>query len=643
MGGGAEAMCGIGGKLNFDNKPVPKILMQAMAETMAHRGPDDIGIYLEGPVGLNHRRLSIIDLSGGHQPLANEDGTVWIIFNGEIYNFLELKELLVRKGHIFETNSDTEVIVHLYEEYGIECLQHLNGMFAFAIWDEARSRLFLARDRLGKKPLVYALSSNSLTFASEINTLLQDSSIPREIDLQALDLYLTLLYIPSPWTALKAVRKLPPGHYLVWEQGQVKIERYWDVYFKPRENISEVEAVAEIRALLEDSVHRRLISDVPLGAFLSGGIDSSTIVALMTRLTGRPVRTFSIGFDDDTYGELPYAREVAQRYGADHQELLVQPRMVDVLPRLVRHYGEPYGDGSAVPTYYVSQLASQSVKVVLSGDGGDEVFGGYPWYVDAPRHGKLAQAYIRDGIRAVQTAWQKHQLRPMLGAVKGTAVGLSVALQGWQDPPRAFERLITFFNAQQRQQLYSSTAREAIRLELQPSANPVRDTLSRQNGHFLNQLFYTDHHLYLPDDILVKVDIASMANSLEVRSPFLDYRLVELSASLPPNLKVNGTDTKRILRRAVADLLPDSVMARSKVGFGLPMDRWMREDLYPMACDLLLDTKSHARHLFNPVVVQDLLKQHRDRQSNYGYHLWVLLFFELWCREILDAVPTKVR
>jgi len=628
-------MCGIAGKLNFNDEPVSQGLIHAMADALAHRGPDDRGSIVRGQVGLGHRRLSIIDLAGGHQPLGNEDDTISIVFNGEIYNFPELRETLLKQGHRFKTNSDTEVIVHLYEEHGVDCLRHLNGMFAFALWDAPRQRLFLARDRLGKKPLVYALTGKSLSFASEIAALLEDRSIPREIDLEALDLYLALTYVPSPWTMIKAVRKLPPAHYLTWEKGATTIKRYWDVAFEPRNHVSEAEAAAEIRSLLEDSVQRRLISDVPLGAFLSGGIDSATIVALMTRLTGRPVRTFSIGFDDDAYGELGYARQVAERYGAVHTELSVRPRMVDVLPKLVRHYGEPYGDGSSVPTYYVSKLAGQSVKVVLSGDGGDEVFGGYPWYVAASRHGDLARAFVRDGVQAVRSAWYNRELRPGLGAAKGTAMGLGVAIKGWRNPPQAFERLITFFAARDRQRLYTAEVAQACAGKSLPS-ELVQAAMHRHNGaDFLNQMFYTDHQLYLPDDILVKVDIASMANSLEVRAPFLDYRLVELSASLPARMKVDGTATKRILRQVASDLLPETVLNRPKVGFGLPIDRWMRDDLHGMACDLLLDPSAHVRPLFRSVTVRTLLEQQRSGTARNGYKLWLLLFFELWCREVL--------
>jgi asparagine synthase (glutamine-hydrolysing) len=631
-------MCGIVGKLNFDGAPISRPLMRAMCDAITHRGPDDFGIHIKGPIGIGSRRLSIIDLAGGHQPISNEDETIWIVFNGEIYNFPELRKSLVQKGHVFSTNADTEVIVHLYEEHDIECLQYLNGMFAFAIWDENRQRLFLARDRLGKKPLVYSLSNRSLVFSSEFVSLLQDSEIPRQIDLQAIDLYLALLYIPSPWTIFKAVRKLSPGHYLTWERGQIEIKRYWDMYFAPHNDHTEANAADEIRDLLEDSVRRRLISDVPLGAFLSGGIDSSVIVAFMAYLKREPVRTFSIAFGNDIWGELPYAREVARRYETDHYELVVQPKMVDVLPLLVRHYGEPFGDSSAVATYYISQVASQSVKVVLSGDGGDEVFGGYPWYVHAGRNGKLAQAYIQDGLRAFHTGWRNRQLRPMLGAVKGTAIGLGTTVKGWRNPRYAFERLITFFSPAQRQQLLMPDICKALRSEYSAN-NVIRDAFDHQKGDsFINQMFYTDHHLYLPNDILVKIDIASMANSLEVRSPFLDYRLVELSASLPPHLKVNGTVTKHILRRAIADLVPNNVLNRPKRGFGLPVDQWMRKDLYSMARDLLLDNQAHCRNLFQIQIVQTMLERHRAGQVNYGSHLWALLFFELWCRNFLDDV-----
>ena len=375
-------MCGIVGRLNFNPQPVSIHLIRAMCDAITHRGPDDWGAYLRGPVGLGSRRLSIIDLEGGHQPISNEDQTIWIVFNGEIYNFLELRSQLLKKGHIFRTRTDTEVIVHLYEEHGVDCLQRLNGMFAFALWDEPRQRLFLARDRLGEKPLVYALRGSSLTFASEIQAVLQDWAVPRELDLQALDLYLTYLYIPSPWTIFTAIRKLPPAHYLVCESGRVEIVRYWEVDFSHKTPLKEAEAIEMLLELLRDSVRQRLISDVPLGAFLSGGIDSSTIVALMSQTVGEPVRTFSVGFEGNElrHNELPYARQIADRFGTRHQELWVSPKVTETLSMLVSHYGEPFADGSAIPTYYICQAAGQHVKVVLTGDGGDEVFGGYDWY-----------------------------------------------------------------------------------------------------------------------------------------------------------------------------------------------------------------------------------------------------------------------
>ena len=634
-------MCGIVGRLNFHPEPVSREMLGSMCNALAHRGPDDWGLYLGERIGLGSRRLSIIDLAGGHQPVCNEDETVWIVYNGEIYNVPELRQDLRKRGHVFRSNSDTEVIVHLYEDQGIECLQELNGMFAFAIWDERCQRLFLARDRLGKKPLVYALTNESITFASEIAAVLQNPAIQREVDPEALDLYLTLAYVPSPWTMLKTIRKLPAGHFLICERGDVAIRRYWDVHFATRQDYSETQAAYEVRTLLEDSVRRRLMSDVPLGAFLSGGIDSSTITAIIAQQSGTPVSTFSIGFDDDLNGELPYARQVARQYGTDHHEMLVRPRMVDVLPRLVHHYGEPFGDSSAVATYYLSQLASQSVKVALSGDGGDEVFGGYTWYVDASRSDQLARGFLRNGLKAAIDAWHNRRPRRLLGAMKGTAVGLAVAARCYQDPKFAFERSTTYFAREQRRQLYTPELRVAL-AKLQRPLDIVGDTLARQNGsHFLNRLFYVDHHLYLPDDILVKVDIASMANSLEVRCPFLDYRLVEMCASLAPAMKVRGGTTKRILRRAVADLVPEGILGRPKVGFALPVDRWMREDLRAMASDLLLDSGARSRSLFAPEEVRRLLERHTAGVDSNGQKLWMLLFFELWCREFLEAKPTR--
>ncbi|MCB0255199.1 MAG: asparagine synthase (glutamine-hydrolyzing) [Anaerolineae bacterium] len=633
-------MCGIIGKLSLTSEPITQPLVKAMCDVIAHRGPDDWGAYVCGPVGLGNRRLSIIDLEGGHQPISNEDETIWIVFNGEIYNFPELRQELEQQGHDFRTHTDTEVIVHLYEEHGVDCLQRLNGMFAFALWDEPRQRLFVARDRLGEKPLVYSLRPDGLTFGSEIQSILCDSDVPRELDLQALDLYLTLLYIPAPWTIFKHIRKLLPGHYLLAENGQVSIQRYWQLDFGPKTALSTAEAGEAILRLLEDSTRRRMISDVPLGAFLSGGIDSSTVVALMSRVSPEPVRTFSVGFEGNDFknDELPYARLVAERYGTRHEELWVRPHMADVLPKLVHHYGEPFADGSALPTYYISQAARQQVTVVLTGDGGDELFGGYGWYqrfaaFDLRR--ELGQTW-GDGLRRSAGYLRSRDLWHALGTVKGTAAWSGHLMHMERDPVTRYGQQTAYFQGDLRQRVYSSQVINALR-----TVDPLqvyRDRNGQTTGwEALNRIFYLDHTTYLPDDILAKVDIASMACSLETRPPFLDHRLVELAASLPVVAKVNNGQTKVLLRQVVADLLPHQILERPKVGFGLPMRQWMQAgELHDLAADLLHGQTFRQRDLFSSATVAEMFSQHQSGERDYGHQLYQLLVFELWARAMLD-------
>lgn len=632
-------MCGIAGRINFTNAPVERTLLQHMCNAIAHRGPDDWGIYTDGPVGLGNRRLSIIDVSGGHQPIGNEDETIWVVFNGEIYNFPELANNMQCRGHHLKTHSDTEVLVHLYEEYGLDCLSHLNGMFAFAIWDKNKQRLFVARDRLGQKPLCYASTTTGLVFASEINALLQDPQIPRQLDLASLDLYLRLLCVPAPYTMFKAVRKLMPGHYMLVEDGRLHIKQYWDVQFKPKRKISETEAVEQVKELLEASVRRRLVSDVPLGAFLSGGIDSSAIVALMRQAGHNPIRTFSIGFEgfeDELKNDLPYAREMANHYGTQHEEAVVKPDVADLLPKLVRHYGEPFGDGSAVPTYYVSQLAASSVKVVLTGDGGDEVFGGYSWYLRSLARNpwlNMAESLGTATLRGLSAA-KNQRWRQALDSVR--SLGSTAKHFGHlaANPLQRYTSIHRWFDPTLLGQLYHPDLQDE--LYGQAMLDPIYGKGMYHEYSFFDQIAYLDHKIYLADDILAKVDIASMANSLEARSPFLDFRLVELVASLPESMKVDGNSTKRLLRRALHGIVPDKILHRPKMGFGPPMDKWLREDLFPMAQDLLLDSRAQQRNLFNHHVVVDLLERHHTNLAHYGYHLWLLLIFELWCRTYLD-------
>ncbi len=625
-------MCGIVGQFNFNDTPVDEHLIRQMNAQLVHRGPDDDGYYLDTVVGFGSRRLSIIDLNTGHMPIGNEDGSVWITFNGEIYNFLELRQELIRRGHAFKTRTDTEVIVHLYEEYGVDCLQHLNGMFALAIWDSTRQRLLLARDRLGKKPLVYAVLPNGVVFASEIEALRKHPGISTDLDFEALDLYMTMMYIPSPFTIYKAIRKLRPAHYLLAEKGQVKIERYWDIPYGQKRQVSENEAVEELRELMTDAVRRRLISDVPLGAFLSGGLDSSAIVALMSGLMREPVKTFSIGFEADDFNELNYARQIAERYKTDHHEFIVKPELLKVVPELLRHYGEPYGDDSAVATYYVSKLAREHVTVALTGDGGDETFGGYPRYVSALNPLHLLPDYLRDGVHSAVRSIELRNPRRFLGAFKGAALGAAGIAREIGRPIQAFANRMTFLNTKTRNQLYSENLRKKVKLS---DSWLVRSLPASKAGWLaLDKMFYLDQSIYMVDDILVKVDIASMANSLEVRCPILDYRIVEWSASLPPEMKVHRGETKRLFRLAFGDLLPSDILGRQKMGFAMPIDEWIRGELYEITRDYLTDQTSRERGLFNQKRIVDMLDRHKEGSDRYGLQLWLLVMFEIWMRTV---------
>jgi asparagine synthase (glutamine-hydrolysing) len=634
-------MCGICGKYNWA-KPVQEPVVRRMNAVLIHRGPDQDGLYLNGRVGLGSRRLSIIDLSTGRQPISNEDETVWIVLNGEIYNFLELQAVLLKKGHQFKTRTDTEVIVHLYEEYGTDCLQYLNGMFALAIWDERYQRLLLARDRLGEKPLMYAATADGLTFASEIQAVLCDPAVSCELDLEALDLYLSFSYIPAPKTILQDICKLPPAHYLLCENNQIKIHRYWNIDFSEKETINAVDIEQKTRELLSDSVKLRLISDVPLGAFLSGGIDSSTVVALMSRISNEPVKTFSIGFEGNDLGnhELAYARQLADRYHTDHHEIWVRPEMAEVLGKLVRHYGEPFGDISVIPTYYVAQAACEYVTVALTGDGGDELFGGYPWHTEFAsfNYGKHAWQAWQDGFRRAQSFVKAKDLRRALGALKGVPAWWFELAAMSLDPVRRYGQIIAYYySSELRRRLYTPDILGLSRR--MHSLSPLYERLSNTDGVLSDEdkILYLDHTMYLPDDILVKVDIASMACSLETRPPFLDHRLVQWVAQLPSATKFNGIQSKVLLRRMMNDLIPTDILERPKVGFGMPVEQWMRSgSLYELSADILQDRTFRDRGLFDPQTVTQLFKAHQSRERNYGHHLYLLLVFELWARNVLD-------
>jgi asparagine synthase (glutamine-hydrolysing) len=627
-------MCGItgvAGSLRTDRQT-----LQRMNDALRHRGPDGEGMFWSDHVGLAMRRLAIIDVAGGDQPIFNEDRSVCVVYNGEIYNFLELRKELEHKGHQFSTQSDTEVIVHAYEEHGPDCVERLWGMFALALWDSRRNLLLLARDRLGKKPLVYYRDpeKGGLAFASELHALLTHPQVPRDVDPRAIDDYLTYLYVPSPTTAFCNVRKLKPGHRLVWQDGRVTVEPYWNVTFAAKSHVRQEEAVEQFGTLLRDAVRRRLIADVPLGAFLSGGMDSSSIVAEMAELSSVPVKTFSIGFGERDFDELRYARQVAQRFGTEHHELVVEPRALDVLPTLVQHYGEPYGDSSAIPTYYVAQLTRQHVTVALNGDGGDELLAGYErhWAARVAARYDTIPRFVRHGLirPLIPLLPEPRQRRAFLRRAKRFMAAAHLPV---------FDRYLHWVGAytpSQKLGLYTSEFVEALRGN--DSGSWLQDALAPE-PHLdpVDAVLRADTLLYLPEDLLAKVDIASMANSLEARSPFLDHRLVEFCAALPSSLKLRGRTSKWLLRQLMHDRLPPAILTRPKMGFGVPVGEWLRSELRPLLEDTLLSSRAAQRGYFNPQAIRGLVDEHLTYRVDRTPHIWALLMLELWFREFADV------
>lgn len=628
-------MCGIAGQFRFDDTPVDRALLEEMASRLRHRGPDDEGFLQDGSLGLAFRRLSIIDLEGGHQPLANEDCTIWLVCNGEVYNFVELRENLIHRGHTFRGRSDVEVIVHLYEELGPRCVERLNGMFALALWDSRQKRLVLARDRIGKKPLFYYHEPHFLSFASELQALLADGRIPRRIDPIALAQYLQFWYIPAPRTIFQKISKLPPACILLCDPSGVRLEQYWDLNFAHKEYLSEDEWTERILEIAQDAVRIRLVSDVPLGALLSGGLDSSTVVALMAGLCSEPVRTFSIGFEEDAYNELPYARRVATFLRTEHREEVVRPDAIALLPKLMYHYGEPFGDDSCIPTYWLASLARQEVKVALSGDGGDEAFGGYP------RTWQYLTFHSGDSLRGLVI----EQLRGVWSKVRPSWVSDGASL--WRDffHELAF-RLREIYRPVYRYAQGWIVWKEGIENILRPDMaaclrkenflEPWECILRRTRGWDpLDRLLYLDICTYLSGDLQTKMDIASMAVSLEVRSPLLDYRLLELTATMPSYLKQREGETKVLFRRAICPLLPPEIVRREKQGFGMPIGVWLRGNLRPMVEDLSLG--GLWQEYFRPAVVEKMVREHLAGRRDWGRHLWLILCFEVWAQRFLSG------
>jgi asparagine synthase (glutamine-hydrolysing) len=620
-------VCGIAGLVARDPQPDPAPVRR-MNRALAHRGPDAEGLWSQGRAVLGHRRLSIIDLSpAADQPLLNEDGTVGVVVNGEIYNFAELRDDLVRRGHRFRSNSDSEVVVHLYEEYGADCVAKLSGMFAFALWDSRQDRLLLARDRAGKKPLVYRrFAGGDLAFASEAHALVRGfPDIAVTPDLEAIDEYLTLQYVPAPRTAFRDIFKLPAGHLAILERGsELTLHRYWTKPSRPELTGSEEDLARELRRRLATAVRRRLVADVPVGAFLSGGLDSSTIVALMAEQSSRPVQTFSIGFPHASDSELGWARKVAARYGTVHHEAIVTPAMTDVVVESVRHHGEPFADSSAVATYYLAKVTRQHVTVALSGDGSDETLAGYTRYATAQL------AHVHDALPAALRGAYRAGLRAVVRATAPHVMGFADHVGDGEGA--RYPYIMCQFTPEEKVALHGPAMRAADSGAVAERFERVLSESRRASR--LGRLIDLDWHTYLPDDINAKVDIASMAHALEVRCPFLDTDVVEFASRLPRRMLMRWRG-KHLLRKAVADLVPAGVVRRRKQGFGLPLRRWMKEDLGTLVRDVLLDRRARERGLFEPREVQRLVES-IDRDRSAPDRVWTLLVLELWFREFID-------
>lgn len=628
-------MCGIAGFISRDqvvNRNENVAVLDRMCRAIKHRGPDDQGMFLDGRASLGMRRLSIIDLAGGHQPMSGCDIEIKIVFNGEIYNYQRLQRELEERGHHFKTHSDTETILHAYEEYGSACLKHLRGMFAFAIWDQRRQELFVARDRAGKKPLYYSITSRgTFLFGSELKSLREHPEFRGEISVEALDAYLTFGYVPDPLTIFNEVQKIPPGHHLTFSAGQVSLEQYWDFPYgepQPKPEPSEEECLDKLRPLLDEAVRIRMVADVPLGAFLSGGVDSSAIVGLMARHTPRPVKTFSIGFHEDSYNELKYARIAAKKFGTDHHEFIVTPDICDVVDELVWHFDEPFSDSSAIPTYMVSKLAREFVKVVLSGDGGDELFGGYTRY---------ALDRKRSGFARLPRSFRRNVMQPLGRSLPHGAWGRNYIHNVALEPLDRYIEDISVFTRLNKPSLYTSDFSQ--RLGATEAAARFRECAQRsRSADALDPLLYLDSKTYLAGDILTKVDRMSMAASLEVRVPLLDHKLIEFVCTrIPASMKMKGLETKHIFKRAVRDIVPVEILNRPKQGFGVPIEQWINDQLRDRVRGTLTEPRTQQRGYIEPRYVNLLLDEHERGRRNHATELWALFVLELWQRTFIDS------
>jgi len=646
-------MCGIcGAAWTDERRALSGEHLAAMMQRIVHRGPDDAGTYRDLHAALGFRRLAIVDLEGGHQPLSNEDGSVWTVFNGEIYNFPALRQRLEARGHTLRSKGDTEVLVHLYEDEGTGMFALLRGMFALAIWDAPRRTLLLARDRLGQKPLLYRHDGLRLVFASELKALLAlpEGDFPRRVDPLAIDEYLTFGYVPAPRTILEGTSKLPPGHYAVWREGALRIESYWNPDWNLERKRSIEDDVLELRSTLGDAVREQMIADVPLGAFLSGGIDSTIIVGLMQRASNRPVKTFAIGFSDPAYDETRYAALAAKHLGTEHQVFIVEPKAWETLPALAWQFDEPFADSSALPTWHVARETRRAVTVALTGDAGDELFGGYD------RYRALALTELFHRLPARTRKWiggTMTRVLPRSGRSKTRLRALERLFESINDPADArYLGWLTTFDESGRLVLYSDPQldRLASTAALSPdqgATDPAtlitRAFAAAGRRDKVTQAMIGDLLTYLPGDLLVKVDLASMAHSLECRAPFLDHRVVELAAAMPLDRKLRFRPgrSKVVLKRAFADLLPPPIRTRPKMGFGVPVGRWFRTELEQELREILLDRSTLDRGLFRAETVRNLIAEHREGRREHGHRLWALLMIELWFRQHLDGAASR--
>jgi asparagine synthase (glutamine-hydrolysing) len=631
-------MCGIVGIIPRDGFRRPaREEIDLMVETLHHRGPDDTGSVTLPGAALGLKRLSIIDVAGGRQPIANEDGNVTFVGNGEIYNYRELREELIDKGHRFATGSDMEVVVHGYESWGDSVASRLNGQFAFALWDGPRKRLLAARDRAGEKPFYYYQGPQDIFFASEIKALLVRDDVPRQLDLEGLDTFLTYEFIIAPHTIFQGIRKLPAAHILTVEGGSITTRRYWDVPSEVDRDRSEQEWVEELRGTLARAVEAQMMSDVPLGAFLSGGIDSSSVVAYMSRASKRPVKTFSISFQEGSYDESSYARQVSELFGTEHHEERIDPQVVDLFDKLVVHLDEPFADVSYFPTYLVSQVAAREVKVVLSGDGGDELFAGYDWYVADRICRSLDRFPGRAALRTL-AAWS--EVFPPSEKKKGLINKAKRFLTGATASPNLEHyRWLWYLNPEDKLDLYTDDFIAGIR-SFDPGL-PVVQALGELNGDLLNRQLHADFKIFLADDILVKVDRMSMATSLEARAPFLDRDVIELAFRMPGSMKLKGVTRKHILKQAMKGILPESILYRRKEGFSIPMKNWLRGELRPLMLELLSEDCIRRRGLFRWPAVERHISEHLEGRANHAHRLFPLMVFERWAQEFLDGFTRK--